>query len=73
MSTEAVVRGTRVNENQNEEEARLCLIANNICFDTYYTFLVYRPLSSNDYIVKAGTMQLAIYGAWKATVLTCFV
>lgn len=59
VNTEAVVGGAEIDNKEDKEEKLLCLFGINISGDLFYPFLDYTPLSINDYIVEASTMQLA--------------
>lgn len=70
VSTEAMVGGTGLYREENEEEEDLCLFGNNISADMYYAFLYYRTRSDNDNIVEGKMMQLARNDDLVTTVLT---
>lgn len=57
MIKEAVVGGTLVYKNDDDEEKRLCLFQKKISVDTFYSFLDYRWLGDKEDIMKRNIMK----------------
>lgn len=71
MNTAAVVGGTVIHGEEDDEEKHLRLFKNNISADIIYNFLDYRRLSGNTHILQGSTTQLARLDVYVTIVLTC--
>lgn len=53
------------------EVERLHIFSNDLAVDVYYTFLDYKPSSSDSIAIEGSVTQLGRLDAWIAAALTC--
>lgn len=73
MNTETAADKAAVNSNETEQERSLCLFQSSISVHVYDSSLVYRPLNSNNYIVKYSIAQLAGLDVRVRNMDTCMI
>lgn len=72
VSTESVVGGIALIEEEDAEEERLCSSGNSTSAGIIYGFLNYSLRNGKDGVVKNSVMKLAILATWVETLLNCF-